>query len=343
MLIIFFALELFFRFIIPACQTPFRNFHQKDQIIKLKGLISNTGTYTIGNLAQQKGKYRINNAGWNSCIDYHKSNRNKPLIALIGDSFIEAVNVDVDKSYAAFLRAGVNHQYNVYRFAISGAPFSQYLHICRHVNKHYNPDFFIINLVHNDFYESLQPNTRKPGMLYLHADSTGVHEQKILPFHPNRIKRFLSISSIIRYLYINLKINRKLSLKRENAQFNANINVKVAKSFENEIAMAVDYILERISIEFPGKKVFFTMDAPRKDLYAGNLENSNVAWLNQLMMAKTEKYGFPFLDMTETFQDKFQKTGKKYETVYDAHWNEYGHQVVAERIVKELKERKLLN
>ena len=42
----------------------------------------------------------------------------------------------------------------VYRFAISGAPLSQYLHILRHEVLKYSPDLVVINLVHNDFEQS---------------------------------------------------------------------------------------------------------------------------------------------------------------------------------------------
>ena len=93
--------------------------------------------------------------GWNYPIDYYPIN-DKKLIAVIGDSYIEAFQVDVDKNYPFLLREKLKNDYEVYAFGKSGAPLSQYLHISRYVNRHFDPDILIFNLVHNDFDESIQ-------------------------------------------------------------------------------------------------------------------------------------------------------------------------------------------
>jgi hypothetical protein len=79
-----FVLELVFRFVIPACNRPQAIFDEKTRLYRYKA--NQNGLFTIGKFAQQTAKYRINNYGWNSPIDYSKK-KSKPRIAIIGDSY----------------------------------------------------------------------------------------------------------------------------------------------------------------------------------------------------------------------------------------------------------------
>jgi hypothetical protein len=77
------------------------------------------------------------------------------LITIIGDSYIEAFKVDVKSSIVSILREKIRDQYGVYGFGKSGAALSQHLQMGRYVSKHFNSDVIVINVVHNDFDESL--------------------------------------------------------------------------------------------------------------------------------------------------------------------------------------------
>lgn len=84
------TLELVFAIVIPATTTPNIYFEPKDQILRFGVNGPRTGTYTIGNLAQGRAKWRVNNMGWNSDIDYVSAERGKPLIAIYGDPYVQA-------------------------------------------------------------------------------------------------------------------------------------------------------------------------------------------------------------------------------------------------------------
>ena len=56
----------------------------------------------------------------------------------------------------AKLREKLHSQFDVYGFGKSGAPLSQYLQMTRYVIKHFDPEIIVINVIRNDFDESLR-------------------------------------------------------------------------------------------------------------------------------------------------------------------------------------------
>jgi hypothetical protein len=100
----------------------------------------------------------------------------------------------------------------------------------------------------------------------------------------------------------------------------------------------VKYIIERFLIENQGRRLLFCMDAPRQSIYEHNLELSNVYWMNRIMKKVCFEHDIDFLDLTNSFQKAFDHSDKKFESVYDWHWNEYGHEQAAKCISEKLRE-----
>ena len=147
-------LEVLFRTIIPASQVPQACFDGVWNIYKFcPG--QGSGVSTKGKLAHSASTWRINNAGWNSPIDY-QSKGERDRIAVIGDSYVEAFQIDITESYPYLLSNALGADYEVYSFGISGAPLSQYLNLSRYVVSEFDPDVLIFNVVHNDFEESIR-------------------------------------------------------------------------------------------------------------------------------------------------------------------------------------------
>ena len=89
--------ELFFRVVIPASNPPKACFDENELLYKFCPN-QGSGVMTIGKKASIRTRWRVNNYGWNSDIDYCQE-KSLPRIAIIGDSFIEAFQVDLKKSY----------------------------------------------------------------------------------------------------------------------------------------------------------------------------------------------------------------------------------------------------
>lgn len=88
--------------------------------------------------------YAINAQCWNSGVgDYAlKSKPGVARIAIVGDSYVEALQVPHDHSMGEHLAAllGKDGPVEVYRFGISGAPLSQYMYVIDREVVRYRPD-----------------------------------------------------------------------------------------------------------------------------------------------------------------------------------------------------------
>lgn len=339
---IFLLLELTFRFIIPAGEMPKFFYDEEDQILKLDPHQRRTGLYTMGNMAQQRSRWRVNNLGWNSNIDYN-NHHDKPLIAIIGDSYIEGFQVNPENNIANKLREMLKNKYEVYSFGISGASLSQYLQMNRYVNKHFHPDIIVINVVHNDLDESLCSVRRQPGLLCLAVDGGKVTEAPIVPYHQQMLVQWMRHSATVRYLVYNLRIrdlvNNIISkISKEDKNYNANIDVGQARQNYIDIERATDYILNKMKEENNGKIVILMVDALRWDIYKNTVKNSNVMWINNLLKNKCAQNGLYFLDLTLPFSEMYHNNHKKFESMYDSHWNDYGHEAAAKALYEKLKE-----
>jgi len=106
--------------------------------------------------------FAINAQGWNSGVGDYRLARTPGVarIAIVGDSMVEAMQVAATASLAEQLGRRLGVAAEVYRFAISGAPLSQYLWMIEREVARYAPDLVVVVLINNDFDESFR---FKPG------------------------------------------------------------------------------------------------------------------------------------------------------------------------------------
>jgi len=338
-------LELTATFFVPAAQFPSYYYDPADHILRFSTTDLRDGIFTMGTMAQQRARWHINNMGWNSAIDFEEIKR-KPRIAIIGDSYVEALQVNVETSLAGRLRELVSPQMEVYAFGISGAALSQYLQMARYARKHFDPDILVINVVHNDFDESLCSIKRQSGMLCLADEGQEVREAAIEPYQPNQVFRTARWSSVVRYAVTNLKIISRVqglfSGRRNKPTYNANIDVEQVNARKAHIQKATEYVLGALQRENGEKPVIFMMDAPRRDIYAGTLEDSDVFWLNRLLKTTCETVGFHFIDLTHEFSREFAANRVHFESEFDWHWNETGHFAAAHELHRALVALRLI-
>jgi hypothetical protein len=129
--------------------------------------------------------------------------------------------------------------------------------------------------------------------------------------------------------------------EKEGDVYNANVDVPQAFAAQHEIEIAVEYVLRRIKEENRGKQILFVMDAPRKDIYAGTLETSSVAFLHHIMQKYCSLCEMELLDLTLAMQKDYERNRIKFESEHDGHWDEYGHRFVSEQVYQKLVERYL--
>ena len=338
----FLLLELIFRFVIPAAAPPHVYFDPSEQILRFDVNGPRSGTYTVGNLAQERGRWRINNFGWNSEIDYHRDRSGKPRVAIIGDSYIESLQPDVEETMPGLLRQQIGDKVDVYSFGISSAPMSQYLHMSRYVTRNFDPDILVFNIVGNDFEENLCEVGWLLGMMCLDDTGAQIKESEIIPYSPSFARRWARRSSLVRYMVLNLQLgtgafeavagSRKLNV--------APVGSAPAPLDRRRVENAIDYLLRTIAEENSERSVIFIMDGPRRTLYGETSPelDETAPWKNSLLREITIKYEFRYIDLTNEFRRKYEQDGKKFNSEQDYHWNKYGHSVVAGALLRTLEE-----
>ena len=123
----------------------------------LRRLPGITGRRVLGPFLRHRVVNRVNQAGWLSDIEYPPAvpDSARPLVALIGDSYIEAVETSWPATCGGRLARRFSSAPLLYSFGISGAPMSEYIVIARHVRDLYSPDLLVVVIVPNDVDESV--------------------------------------------------------------------------------------------------------------------------------------------------------------------------------------------
>lgn len=336
LIILFILLEIISRIFFPGSESPRTVYDEKDNIVKFNRDYGTRGLWTKGNFAQQRGRWRINNEGWNSPIDYFSEKKpGVKRIVVIGDSYIEAWQVDAEKKYPHVLGDSLGKNYEVYSFGVSAQSLSQYLYLSRYIEKKYAPDMYIFNLVHNDFHESINGLAFIPEYMTIKMDNDSTYTE-VAPVKPERTHskvpggKWLRKSSLFRYLYYNLNLMEKFRSKKAGAK-EVEMNVAVSDILDRKDSLdkVTAYLLKKIKAELGNKELLFVMDAPRWNIYKGDLDKSKVAWLNQMVASHCNELGLPLVDLTRYMAEDYAKNKKRFETDYDGHWGEYGHQFIA--------------
>lgn len=343
---------IIFRFLLPTADLPRNQFI--DGIIKYipnqRGIFRKSDDYQTA--------YSINADGWNSIhAQYIRPKSDKSRIAIIGDSYVEALMVDYHKSLAEQLEDKLGRdKFEVYRFGISGAPLSQYLQILRKEVVKYSPDLVVIVLVHNDFDESYQfvPGRYTSSFLKINVkDGRILGEIQPKKYQETLAEYLVRSSAIFRYFVFNRGVNvdniRKLIFraKQEAHKYQANIDVTNLNQKKLNNEKVTEYLMnqiQKVALQH-NFRVLLIMDGDRDDIYKGtnsaNQYNKGVLSLNKMAKAIADKDGIPFIDLESIFQEDYQKNHIKFNYVHDFHWNEYGHKIAAEAIFNYVGEHKI--
>ncbi|TAN42052.1 MAG: SGNH/GDSL hydrolase family protein [Nitrospirae bacterium] len=328
-------LELVFRFVIPANQSPYYIFDTKDNLMKMSTEPFSDGVSTLGPLAQVRARWHINNEGWNSNFDY-KENHDKPVIALFGASLIEATIVDVNQSVSAKLHEMLHGEYYSYSFGIAGATLSNMLHTSRYAVKKFSPDVLVFNVTPGLILPSSCADNGFPGFMCLEPRGDEFSET-VKPYIPKSAYRLIRKSAVVRYLYHNIGV-QKLVLRflyAEKKETPRNVIDNDSARIRIKKERILDYILKSIKNENKDKVVV---------MYSNSGEGVEGYSDDEFDMVKESchKYGIHFVNLGKELSDIEKKYGKKVDFGFDAHWNAFGHESVAKIIYGELKKMNII-
>lgn len=292
---------------------------------------------------------RVNNAGFVNGQDYFVAGP-RPLIAVIGDSMIEAAMVNYAETMHGRLAAAVSpDKGRVYSFAFSGAPLSQYLIWAAHARGAYRPGAMIFNVVGNDFDESLATYKQAPGFHYYAEGLDGELELRLVTYQPSMLRRIARHSVLMRYISLNLKALGALETFKQIMQGSGETPKSPALYFGNTLADAEPQRIARSMrgmqaffrdlpaySGLPPEKILFVIDAIREAVYdatlSGVTQKSYLGIMRNAFMHMARERGYGVIDLQDTFARDYIKNRTRFEFETDWHWNAYGHGVVAAEI-----------
>jgi lysophospholipase L1-like esterase len=296
--------------------------------------------------------YAINAQGWNSGVGDYALARTPGVarVAVIGDSFVEAMQVAHDRSIGERLAAELvrdRKRTEVYRFAMSGAPLSQYLYMIEREVLAYRPDWIVVVLVHNDFDEMFQfvQGRYTSSFLRLRVEGGKIEEVPPTPWTPG-LSEWTRHTATARFIYYRWRVRidaiRDLFLPSARAateRYEANVAVEPVLRELPTIRATTDYVFARLAAlaQREGTRVILAVDGVRAAIYSGR--PSDILTLNRLCAELADRHGLAFVDLHAAFAADWAASHKRFEYDVDYHWNEYGHAVAARAVARAIAER----
>jgi hypothetical protein len=338
-LVAFLAAEIVLRTVVPASQPPFQTQDQEYGILGLEGSPSREGLYTVGRLARDRARWRINDAGWNSAIEYvPRADRERPCVAVVGNSYVEGFYADVDSGLTAALQSELQSRYDVYNFGKSGVVAAQMVRVARYAQERFAPQTFVFVLNN----ESLRSSVRDFGYVIFNAQyrSDGDELVEIPPerYTPNKLMRLHTYSAVARYLYQNAAALRtRAAIRQQAVQRNDAQAVAQVADERPLLEAAALKVVRTIRAEHPEAVVLFIIDADRRTMYETGAEPAPLRE-SPIWAAACAQQGCGYLDLTTAFWDAYRTDRRRLDFAGNYHWNRRGMTVVAKAIAQWLRQ-----
>lgn len=288
-------------------------------------------------------RVRTNNVGFVNNQDY-SADGTSPLLAVIGDSFIEALMVPWPETMQARLAKLLEGRGRVYSFAASGAGLAQYLAWAGHVRDVYHPQAMTIVIIPNDFSESLYEREHSPGFHSFVRRPDGSAEMRLTEYRPSRLRSMLRHSALAMYLFSQVKvqslIGSGLVLGKDDARFVGNVEAVAPADFLAHSKWAVDRFLDLLPeyTGLPRDRVQLVVEGVRPQLYTPeSLDADKSSYWVQMrtyVLEQAQARGHEAIDMNLPFAEAYRRDGRKFEFPTDGHWNGEGHRVAAETVAR---------
>lgn len=298
--------------------------------------------YSKGPLLEMVNRGRVNNEGFVNDQDYVKDAQ-RPLIAVIGDSFVEALMVPFPSTLAGRLAKEFAGKGSVYSFSASGAPLSQYLVWAEHAKNSYRPNAMVFVIVGNDFDESLLAYKQAHGFHYFKMDENQELTLTRIDYAPSGMRKFLRRSALIRYLVLNFNIEGLMAdpaawmgNKNQDMKYAGNATAEADSARLTGSSLAVREFLARLPAAsgLPPNRILFLVDGFRYPALAEKLQHSYFAKMRQYFLSEATNLGFEAIDMDLAFIPDSGRTSSRFEFPNDGHWNSLAHRLAAEEALK---------
>lgn len=341
---VFFGLvtEAFFRWGLPAREIPTAWQGGELRVKRYDPEGPRDGVFTSGRYAQQRSPWHINAQGWNSAVDYvADSDRDKPVVAVLGDSQIEGFYVSYEEHLGRTVEAGTDQRYQAYAYGGSGYKLGQYILIARHLAAQgIAPRYFILHINRGDLWSAvtnLGGSAKVPYLTLTARDDGGFDEHPPRKYGSPWYRRMFRFSALARYVVFNARVNPFSGGVEKDQEFAEADQQPEGDAETNPIyARTAEYAVAQIRAALPNTRVVFMHEGDRKAVYRGDLAHLPVS---RMLEAVCARVGCGFFDLTDTFAREFAANGRRFEFAHNPHWTAYGHQVVGRAIADYINAR----
>ena len=285
----------------------------------------------------------VNNAGFVNDQDYHKDGK-LPLLAVIGDSMIEASMLPYRGTLHGRLAGALAGSSRVYSFAASGAPLSQYLIWARHAVREYGAQALVISVISNDYDESHAAYKVGPGFWHYVPDADGEPQLRLFEYRPVSIRNAVLMSALARYLVFNMQLGlRWLELKSllfggpamAPSRAGGSIAADAEEKRVRDSIAVVDAFLRDLPEHsgLPPSRILFVVEGFR---YADSAAAAAGTYLDRVRRALLEKavsFGYDAIDLDPPFFEHHRRTGERVEFPRDGHWTAAYHGVTFDAVM----------
>jgi hypothetical protein len=287
----------------------------------------------------------VNNDGFVNNIDYDRT-QSSPLLAIVGDSYIEAAMVPYAETVQGRLARALENKGRVYSFGASGAGLPQYLIWTRYARDTYHPDMLLISNIANDFAESLEWLEHSPGFWRFDRATDGSVVWRLTEYRPSLLRRVLRHSALAMYLTLNVKAQSVLNLDIKHLgasdhRWVGNIAAVTPDKRMTDYRWAVDRFIEFLPdyAGLPPSRIVISLDGFRPNMYGSAkdlafAESSTWAKMRDYMRKKATERGIAVIDLDPLFRAQYAKDHKRFEFPTNSHWSGHGHAVLAEALTK---------
>jgi hypothetical protein len=277
---------------------------------------------------------RVNNAGWVNEQDYGRDDK-LPLIAVIGDSYIEAQTVPYAETLQGRLAAALNGKARVYSFAASGATLGEFAVYAAYAVREFGAAAVVINMANYDFAGSDAAYNQPAGM-WVYDGAGDDKRLGLIPYRPGWLRGVVRHSVLARYLLLNLHLDRPLTAAHLIASLMPTATAAAAEPDSGTRLAASTAIIPLFLrdlahlVVLPPSRTLFVMDGAR---YPGALTDEYTNRLRQGFRAEAQARGYETVDLEPVFLARYRQRARIFETPGDPHWNGEGHAVAAEGVM----------
>ncbi|MCA9541704.1 MAG: hypothetical protein KC620_22560 [Myxococcales bacterium] len=295
--------EAFFRVVVPARETPLPWQTPREGLRCYDAAGPIDGIFTSGRLAEQRARWQINPQCWNAPRPYlPAAERDRPVIAVAGDSQIEGFYVDAEAHLAARLTTLGGGAFETYAYGGSGYKLGQYLLLARYLAaEHIDPAVLVVFINRGDFAHAIDAFGARPQSMLTFTWRDGVvGERPPLPYAVQAWRRELRNSALARYLVFNARLNPFRDAMAEPGVGGAlEEDALVHPAYADILRHAID----GMRMALPTTKLAFVCEA-------GPIPTS------ALIARECAARDCGHLDLTDAF-------------AHNPHWNAEGHRLVA--------------